>query len=118
MGRVLVVDDDPDQLELRSAIFEAAGFEVFTAAAAPQALSLAEQHQPDSVVLDLCLPSESDGVDLLERLRARAGQGPLKILVLSGWTANFRARPQAALADHILQKPIRSKDLLKLIDGD
>lgn len=118
MSRILVVDDDPDQLELRSAIFETAGLEVFAAAAPPQALSMLEQHRPETVVLDLGLPSESDGVDLLKRLRASAAGDPLKILVVSGWTANFRASPEAALADHILQKPVRSKDLLKLVDGD
>lgn len=118
MKRVLVVDDDTDQLELRSAILETAGLEVFTASAAPQALSMLEQHRPQSVVLDLCLPSESDGVDLLKRLRESAGRDPLEILVVSGWTANFQVSPEAALADHILQKPVRSKDLLKLINGD
>lgn len=118
MARILVVDDDPDQLELRSAIFESAGLEVFTAAAAPEAVSLLERHRPESVVLDLCLPAESDGVDLLKRLRGAAGHDPLKILVVSGWTANFRARPESALADHILQKPVRSRDLLKLVNGD
>lgn len=118
MGCVLVVDDDPDQLELRSAIFESAGLGVFTAGAAPEAVALLERHRPESVVLDLGLPAEADGVDLLKRLREAAGPDPLEILVVSGWTANFRARPESTLADHILQQPVRSKDLLKLVDGD
>jgi CheY-like chemotaxis protein len=117
VSKILVVDDDADQLDLRRQILESAGMEVFTAIDPVRALELFEAHRPESVLLDLHLPSESDGIGLLRCLRERTERRELKVVVVSGWTANFQASPEAALADHVLQKPVRSLDLLRLIHG-
>ena len=117
MAAILLVDDDRDQLEVRQAIFERAGFQVWAATAAPDALALIESERPSSVILDLCLPGEDDGVRLLRDIRARFDW--LRVFVLSGWVERFAASEDAALADGILRKPFRSADLIELLrNGD
>lgn len=63
--RIVVAEDDPDQLEYLSAILEDAGAKVFRAHNGNQALSLAREVKPDIVTLDIQMP----GIDVLEVIR-------------------------------------------------
>ena len=68
MATVLLVEDDPDQLDLRRELLEHAGHTVFPAASAAVALA----HPPAQVaVVDLRVPTLADGLGLIETLQAR-----------------------------------------------
>ena len=69
--RVLVVDDEPNILQLVGAYLLAEGYDVLTAADGETALEVAERIQPDLVVLDVMLPG-IDGVEVLRRLRTKS----------------------------------------------
>jgi two-component system OmpR family response regulator len=75
-ARLLVVEDDPNILELLSASLRLAGFEVTTAADGFQALRAAQRHRPDLVVLDVMLP-DLDGFDVARRLRSGDTRTPV-----------------------------------------
>jgi two-component system OmpR family response regulator len=77
--RLLVVDDEPNILELLSASLRFAGFEVVTAATGTEAVQAAEQHHPDLVVLDVMLP-DVDGFTVLRRLHAAYRRIPVVFL--------------------------------------
>lgn len=110
MPRLLLVEDDPDQLEIRTLILEQAGHHVYGAASGPEALALAREHQPALVVMDLRLPRTADGVALITALRALT-PAP-RIVVLSGWTADLATAPDV---DAVLSKPVRTPELIHLI---
>ena len=78
-ARLLVVEDEPSIRELLATSLRFAGFEVFTAGDGGAALVLAEEHEPDLVVLDVMLPG-IDGLDVLRRLRAEGQQVPVLLL--------------------------------------
>src|SRR5579859_6851876 len=69
--RLLVVEDEPNILELLSASLRYAGFDVVTAAAGTEAVQAAQRHRPDLIVLDVMLP-DMDGFDVIRRLRGGA----------------------------------------------
>src|SRR5262249_58164596 len=77
--RVLVVDDDPDALELATAILAGAGARVKTCGAASEALDVLPQWRPHVLVSDIEMPGE-DGYSLIKKVRAlpaeRGGQIP------------------------------------------
>lgn len=73
--RVLLVDDDIDQLFLVSALLEARGFDVVTAPGAQDGLVLLENHVVDVVVSDVMMPDMS-GDELLHRVRATVAKIP------------------------------------------
>ncbi|HEV8038857.1 MAG TPA: response regulator [Bryobacteraceae bacterium] len=102
MARILVVEDDPDQLEMRKMILEHAGYEVATAQNAAEAI----QQLPgcELLVMDLRLPTLEDGQRLIQ-----AASGSAKIIVLSG-DAETGLR-----VDEFLTKPCSSKKLLEAI---
>ena len=112
MARILLVDDDPDQLEVRRMLFQQAGHEVYTAVEAGTALEVLDRAAPQLVVTDLRLPKVEDGLALIRAMRQRATA--VRIVVLSGWTSDLEQLPEAALVDAIIGKPARTNRLLAL----
>jgi two-component system, OmpR family, response regulator len=78
-ARLLVVEDEPNILELLSASLRLAGFEVATATGGFEALQAARRHAPDLVVLDVMLP-DMDGFDVARRLRSGEERTPVLFL--------------------------------------
>lgn len=113
MARLLLVEDDPDQLELRRLILEHAGHRVWTASSPREALAAFTEARPAVVVMDLRLPRTEDGVSLIYALRSSLPG--LRIVVLSGAEENFETSPARALVDCYLKKPVPSKELVSLI---
>lgn len=78
-ARLLVVDDEPNIVELLGASLRYAGFEVVTATNGNDALRAAERHQPDLIVLDVMLP-DLDGFSVVRQLRGRGRPVPVLFL--------------------------------------
>ena len=78
-ARLLVVDDEPNILELLAASLRFAGFEVHTAANGTQALARAASMAPDLVVLDVMMPG-LDGFEVVRRMRQDGIHSPVLFL--------------------------------------
>jgi len=104
MARILVVEDDAIQLEMRKQILEHAGHQVLAAQNASEAL---ERWSGCAVVLmDLRIPEPEDGLRLI-----RAIAGAARIIVLSGGEVD-----PALPIDEFLTKPCPSRRLLAAIE--
>ena len=84
-ARLLVVDDEPNIVELLSTSLRFAGFAVATAMTGTDAVRAVERHRPDLVLLDVMLP-DVDGFVVLRRLRE--GRDRLPVLFLTARDAN------------------------------
>lgn len=115
MCRLLVADDDVQQLGIRKLLLEAAGHEVTVAEDAPEARRLLEQLCPDVLVMDLRLPKLKDGLSLIRLVDEQ--RLPAKIIVLSGWTEELCDLPDEKLVCRVLGKPIRNDHLLEAISA-
>jgi len=115
MACILLVDDDPDQLEVRRLILESEGHTVYAAGNQAQALAGFRQACPDAVVMDLRLPLVEDGRALIREVRRLSESVP--IIVLSGMAADLAPWPEARLATRVLQKPFRPADLLRWLSA-
>ena len=113
MARILIVEDDPDQLELRRLLLEKAGHEVWTATSREQANQVFDQASAAVVIMDLRLPGLKDGQALIRDLRARSST--VRIFVESGSVGDLSALPEASMVDELLNKPSSFPMLLKLI---
>jgi two-component system OmpR family response regulator len=78
-ARLLVVDDEPNILELLSASLRYAGFEVATATDGNEALRVAGSFKPDLLLLDVMMPG-LDGFEVVRRLRQEGRQLPVLFL--------------------------------------
>ena len=80
---VLVVDDEPQIVEIVQDYLKQAGYRVLTARDGQTALTLARHEHPDLVILDLMLPGDLDGLEVCRRLRRDAILASVPILMLT-----------------------------------
>ena len=80
-ARLLLVDDDGQQLELCAMLLKMSGFSVMTAASPREAISVVAEHAIDIAVLDYEMP-EMNGCMLADQIRTRYGD--VKIILYSG----------------------------------
>ncbi|HEY7212344.1 MAG TPA: response regulator [Bryobacteraceae bacterium] len=114
--RVLIADDDRDQLAIREMLFERLGFEVLAAASRESALEAARRAAPTCAVVDLRLPDEESGLQLIRDLKNLNSQ--MHIFVLSGAkTEKFESLPERALVDDVFGKGTPSSALLSRLQA-
>lgn len=107
---ILVVDDQPELLEMIRHILERAGFtQVVTARSAKEALALFRQKPPALAVLDVMMP-EMDGFALLREIR-RVSELPVLLLTAKGEPED-KFEGFSAGADDYLVKPFLPKELV------
>ena len=117
MARVLVVDDDPDVLNLVAFRLRKAEHRVIAVGGGDQALEVvAERGAPDVAVLDVMMPG-LDGLTLLQRLRALEGLEQLPVIFLSARVQPEDIEAGRALGATYLTKPFVATALLNAIDA-
>jgi DNA-binding response OmpR family regulator len=111
-AKMLVVDDEPDTIELISFNLQNAGYEVITAADGAEALRKARRHAPDAIVLDLMLP-ELDGLEVCKVLRRDPATEKIPILMLTAKAAETDRIVGLELgASDYLTKPFSPRELV------
>ena len=114
LGRILVVDDDPDMRLVLREHLEPEGFEVIDAADGAEMRSIVGQEKIDLVILDLQLPDE-DGLNLAKVLREKTDAG-IVMLTGKGTTVDMVVGLEVG-ADDYVAKPFKSRELLARIRG-
>jgi len=109
MKRILVVDDEPNIVELLRLYLEKEGFAVIAGRDGDEGLALHARHDPDLVVLDLMLPG-IDGFEVCREIRRR---GPTPVLMLTARTDDVDAIVGLELgADDYVTKPFNPRALV------
>jgi CheY-like chemotaxis protein len=117
-ANVLVVDDDPDTLELLESTLKMAGARPLPAASVAEALHvLADGHVLDAVVSDIAMPGQ-DGYTLMTLLKDRLGSSmPIATLALTAYAsaADRKRALDAGFREH-LSKPVNPTVLLQTLE--
>jgi two-component system alkaline phosphatase synthesis response regulator PhoP len=106
---ILVIDDEPQIVEICSDYLKAAGFDVRTARDGQSGILLAQQHHPDLIVLDLMLPG-LDGLDVCKSLR-REGNIPIVMLTARVEETDILIGLELG-ADDYITKPFSPRELV------
>lgn len=110
--KVLLADDDRDQLALRSLLLERSGFETIRASDWVSAAELAAAEKPECAVIDLRLPTEELGLELISELKRL--DPAIRIVVITGGNPERVARqPVAKLIEEIVLKGASSGLLIR-----
>lgn len=109
---VLVVDDNPDIVEVITSTLHQAGYRVRTALG-QEALQIAADEHPALILLDLGLP-ELDGREMAQRLRADPHTRHIPIVTMSGHDP-WRALAQAVGSNDHLAKPFATAHLEEIV---
>jgi two-component system phosphate regulon response regulator PhoB len=109
--RILVVDDEPDILELTRFALAREGFEVETAATADEAWTCLRRTRPDLVVLDLMLP-DRPGTEICRMMRSNAELAEVPVIMLTARTDEVDRVVGFELgADDYVTKPFSPREL-------
>lgn len=110
--KILVVDDEPEAVELLEFNLRQAGYVISTAADGAEALKRARTQSPDLIVLDVMLP-EMDGFEICKSLRLDAATARIPIIMLTAKAAEIdRVLGLELGADDYLTKPFSPRELL------
>jgi len=110
--KILVVDDEPDALELIEYNLKAAGYGVTTAADGEEALKKARTAHPSLVILDLMLP-EVDGLEVCKTLRREPATATIPIIMLTAKAGEIdRVLGLELGADDYVTKPFSPRELV------
>lgn len=102
---ILIVDDDRDQTDMLAGLFHAEGYIVHFAYDGAAAVSLAEEVQPDVIIMDLGMPKLT-GYEAAKAIREQVRKKEVKLIALSGWDQEeHRRRALDAGFDLHLAKP-------------
>lgn len=113
MKKILVVDDEPDVVELLKDLLVHNKYEVETASEGVEAMARARSLQPDLVILDVAMPV-MDGYDFIKELRRDDDLKQVPVIVITGRMKLQDIFEEQGISDYIM-KPFDKKDLLKKV---
>ena len=112
-ARLLVVDDEPNIVELLSASLRFSGFQVATAGDGRAALKLAREERPDLIVLDVMMPG-MDGFEVVRRLRSEGLRCPVVFLTAKDGT-DAKVQGLTLGGDDYVTKPFSLEEVIARI---
>lgn len=115
--KILLVDDEPDILEIVGYNLKSEGYKIHTAKNGIEAVEKAKKHHPHLIILDIMMP-KMDGIEACEKIRATKG---LENTLITFFTARGEDYSKVAGfdvgADDYITKPIKPKVLVSKIKG-
>ena len=114
--KILLVDDDRDILSAMQIAMDELGADILSASDGGEAADMAEQHQPDVVVLDMMLPKRS-GFLVLEKLkRGKKRTDPPRVIMITGNQGHrHKTYAESLGVDVYLNKPFRMEKLVEAV---
>ncbi|HWQ65376.1 MAG TPA: ATP-binding protein [Methanospirillum sp.] len=114
--KILIVDDNPINLNLLVSVLCPLGFDVSTAATGPEAVLMITDHPPDLLLLDLVMPGV-DGVATIRLIKENPDSSRMRVIGISATVIeNERRNLFVAACDEFIPKPIDITLLLKKIE--
>ena len=118
----MVVDDNPDQVEIVRITLESKCFNVRCAYSGPQLFADLDEHKPDLIILDIIMP-EMDGLEVLKQLKGNLSTASIPVILLTAkvWQEDVFEGYKTG-ANYYITKPFTSTQVLEginlLLGGD
>jgi CheY-like chemotaxis protein len=110
--KILLADDDEDQLALRGMLLRRSGFETMEATDFPSAIQLARAQKPECAIVDLRFPTDEIGYQLIRELKAL--NSSMHVFLLTGGDpARCSQRRETDLVEEVVVKGSSSAHLIQ-----
>jgi CheY-like chemotaxis protein len=114
-GKILIVDDEAQNLELLRSMLQSSGWDVITASNGRDALESVQSRKPDAIVLDMVMP-EMDGFQVARSLKSHPDYRCIPIVAATSLSSRAdRQRCFAAGCDEFMAKPFTAGRLQQLL---
>lgn len=115
--KILVIDDEDDILKLVQTCLEImGGWQVITAHSGREGLHLAQDNQPDAILLDVMMPEE-DGLAILEKLQSSAVTSNIPVILLTARGRFIEQRLTELGVKGVLNKPFNPLKLAQQVEA-
>ncbi|HEY3327823.1 MAG TPA: response regulator [Novimethylophilus sp.] len=115
MAKILIVEDNPQNMKLAVLVLENAGHEVLRAADAQTGINLAMAYRPELVLMNIQLPG-MDGLAATRILKQSTATRDIKIFALTAFAMkDDQDKMRAAGCDGYIPKPFRYQDFLETV---
>jgi DNA-binding response OmpR family regulator len=112
---IVVIDDEPDILDIMQTLLEEQGYGVFTAVNAEDGLEQIKKNSPHLIILDVMMPKK-DGFDILTDIKKDKRGALVPVIMMSARREfEFITKAQNLQAADYLTKPFDSDELLRVI---
>lgn len=115
-NKIMVIDDEPDVVDLVKLILESDGFKVVTAYSGKEALEKIEKEMPDLVLLDIMMP-QMDGWEVFRRIKANKKTADIPVAMLTAKTQSIDKMIglHVVKVDDYITKPFGRSELLERV---
>ncbi|MDD5750207.1 MAG: response regulator [Candidatus Pacebacteria bacterium] len=116
MPKLLIVEDEPVLREMYAQVFAEEGISVVSAESAEEGLLMAEQENPDLVMLDILLPN-IDGLQMLEQLRRNPKIAKTRVVAFSNYDDKSAREKAAGLGalDYLIKTDYTPQEIVEKI---
>ena len=116
LDKILIVEDDPDQILLYKTEFEVHNYEVMAEVKSAKTLERARKFQPDIIIMDL-LMEEQDGLEVLEKLKADQELKNIPVLIFSNYEKQEKGNLALKLGaeDFIIKSKTMPRELVQRV---
>ena len=119
VGKILIVDDDPDFVEYTRIVLDSQGYQVRTAAAAEVALRMMREDRPDVVLLDVMMSYVLDGLNIARQMHDDPDLRDVPVIMISAIVSRQEAglfpTDEYLSVDAFMSKPVDPADLLRQV---
>lgn len=118
MKKILLIEDDKDQILLYRTKFELSGYAFVAAEKGQKGLELAETENPDLILIDLLMPG-MDGIEVLEKLKQNVKTKNIPALIVTNLDKHEMAEKAMALGalDFIVKSKIPLREMMSRIEN-
>ncbi len=110
--KVMVVDDEPDTIDLVRLILESEGIDVVGANSGSECLDSLEVEKPDAILLDIMMP-DMNGWETFHKIKEKRGNLPVAMLTVKSQEFDKMLGLHVLKADDYITKPFSRKELIK-----
>jgi len=120
-NKVLMIDDDPELVDAVSNLLTAKGYDVFTASNGTEGIATAKKVDPDLIILDVMMTTQTEGFDIARALQADERLRAAPIVMLTGirkeMSLPFGFEPDENWLPvrQVLEKPLKPEALLSAV---
>ncbi len=121
MNKILIVDDEPEQIEFASTLLGENGYIPVSATNGAEGMKVVKTEKPDLILLDILMPEKS-GIGMYHDLKHDEGTKNIPVIIVTGVARggdfdDLMMRQDKALPppDGYIEKPMNPDDVLKLV---
>ena len=115
--KILVVDDEPQSVEMIKTRLEASGYEVISALCGKEALETIKDNRPDLILLDIVLP-DINGFQVCKAIKSNEATKDIKVIVCTNKLDEvYTVDARESGADEFIEKMVDSGILIRLVES-